>query len=386
MSDTAIITVSVPLCNEQSMLMGAGTTRATIALVDRYTTALIAEIDSYKEDPLTQTVSSILFTGGVPLMLSGNNIARIVQQIRKRFVVASDAEITIETVPGRIDEHNFRVFNTIGLNRLSILYPSGDRSEFEALGGPGSYEQLHECNAMRCAFGFSNWDLRLPYGFPSQTKITWEKTVQKALAFEAPHITLERFSAYGHALEKDTEASFARYREGVAAIENAGYRPYAINRYAKPGFESSHVSQSFAGVALIGLGVNAVSHHGDLVYRNTDDIAEYTAHAGDPESIVCDPIIPDDKSQAKRAVCNKLLSLQAANVCDAVREAVSHDFSGTLYPVVSSPFEAYFDSLDTALKTLASQGLAKADAEGYSLTLKGCHDYVSVLSAIDEAL
>ena len=99
MSDTAIITVSVPLCNEQSMLMGAGTTRATIALVDRYTTALIAEIDSYKEDPLTQTVSSILFTGGVPLMLSGNNIALIVQQIRKRFVVASDAEITIETVP-----------------------------------------------------------------------------------------------------------------------------------------------------------------------------------------------------------------------------------------------------------------------------------------------
>lgn len=300
-----VIYVYVPLCTERCAFCSRLRVPSTIALVERYANALLREIEFVADEPLAGTVRAVRFTGGVPLLLGGHTIARLVQRLKRRFAFADDVEITVETVPGKIDEHNFRLFGTLGVNRLELLYPTGNAGEHRALCCPGDYEQLHEHNSMRRAFGLENWSVRLPYGMPGQTAEHWRRTLDKACAMRPPHVTLERSS--GTELG-ERDGAFARYRQARALLEDAGYRRYAGARFALPGAESKYEQLLLAGSDVIGLGVGAASFVEGVVFRNRSDVASYVEEAGGLGAIADAPVALDVDSLQKKFVRDRLLT------------------------------------------------------------------------------
>jgi len=119
---------------------------------ERYVQALCREIRSGRL-PVDQRadkievpqVASIFFGGGTPSLLTGEQIRRILDSVRATYMVAQDAEITMEANPGTINRESLMAYRVVGVNRLSIGLQSAQNRELKLLGRihPGAIVLLH---------------------------------------------------------------------------------------------------------------------------------------------------------------------------------------------------------------------------------------------------
>ena len=58
--------------------------------------------------------------GGTPSVLSGEQMARILETLQAVFVLEKKPEITLEMNPGTADREKLKLYREIGENRLSI--------------------------------------------------------------------------------------------------------------------------------------------------------------------------------------------------------------------------------------------------------------------------
>src|SRR5436309_122253 len=91
---------------------------------DDFVNALLKEIELQKNYLQPQTsnlkLETIYFGGGTPSLLSGNEIQKILSEIKKFHAVADDAEITLEANPDDLSKEKISELKTAGINRLSI--------------------------------------------------------------------------------------------------------------------------------------------------------------------------------------------------------------------------------------------------------------------------
>jgi oxygen-independent coproporphyrinogen III oxidase len=65
-------------------------------------------------------LDTVYLGGGTPSLLPTDLVARLLETIRRRFVVASDAEITIEANPGPDERGDPAAFVVSGVTRISF--------------------------------------------------------------------------------------------------------------------------------------------------------------------------------------------------------------------------------------------------------------------------
>lgn len=65
-------------------------------------------------------VSCLYLGGGTPTLAGGKNLEKFFSFLKKRILIDSKAEITIETTPGLIDSNMARAIRRCGINRVSI--------------------------------------------------------------------------------------------------------------------------------------------------------------------------------------------------------------------------------------------------------------------------
>ena len=82
---------------------------------EEYVNALCEEIH-FCEDFSQSQVISIFIGGGTPSVLPGEWIARILQEIKEKFDLREDAEISIEVNPGTADRKKFQLYRQAGIN------------------------------------------------------------------------------------------------------------------------------------------------------------------------------------------------------------------------------------------------------------------------------
>lgn len=291
-----IVTVYVPLCSESCVFCDRLTTPSTLRTVARYRDALIAEIDSVASDVTEYEIVAIRFTGGVPLLLGGTNIADILFRMRNVMAVADDVEVTVETVPGKLDEHNLRMFSRVGVSRLEFELPTFVQSEHMQLRCPGLYAQIYDGDAMRRFLGPDDWGCNLTFGLPGQTLESWKRTLQKVIEMEPTHISIaehRRFRAddggeRGSFVELSRGDSLALCEAAVESLSRAGYDEYVLGSFARPGYCCRYNELAYENADVLGIGAGVGSLYGGYAYRNTEDVEVYMAHSSDPEHVVCD--------------------------------------------------------------------------------------------------
>jgi len=197
------------------------------------------------------TVTSIFFGGGTPTILSANQIQSIMNAIFVRYIVAEDAEISIETNPETVDREKLCQLKELGFNRISIGVQSFNNIELELLGRVHNAERAYSAfDAARVA-GFDNINLDLMYGLPNQSARSFEASLNAALTLSPEHISCYALSLEpGTGLEEafKSERLFLPDEDSVLYMEEVrdrllseyGYIRYEISNYAKEGFTCRH--------------------------------------------------------------------------------------------------------------------------------------------------
>lgn len=254
-----------------------------LSLQDAYTAALLAEIDA-RAGGLADT---LYLGGGTPSRMSLPNLRTILERVRSRFLIAPEAEVTIEANPEDISEETLREWRALGINRVSIGVQSFHDAELLPLGRVHGATRAREAVALAVREGFRA-SLDLILGLPNQTVASFRETLQTAIALGVGHISLYMLDleegtplavqvARGRTALPEEDDVAELYLEAVSTLAAAGLQQYEISNFARAGEESRHNLRYWRREPYHGLGLGAHSFLGERRFANTRDIRRYIA-------------------------------------------------------------------------------------------------------------
>ena len=270
--------VHIPFCMKKCLYCDFLSAPADEETQREYVEALLREIRFFGERSSDYVVSTIYIGGGTPSWLDEALMAKIMEEITHRFLLAKDAEITIECNPGTVTERKFQTYKKIGINRLSIGLQSVNEKELQLLGRVHTFDQFLKTYELARKTGFTNINVDLMSSLPGQTPKTFANTLQQVIRLHPEHI-----SAYSLIIEKGTpfyetyKFDAVKQRAGMqteflptedeeyeigkltqVVLEKAGYHRYEVSNYARQGFECKHNLGYWQGYDYIGIGNGAV--------------------------------------------------------------------------------------------------------------------------------
>lgn len=256
---------------------------------DDYLDAVLAEMAQVAGGWGSDRVFTSLFIGGgTPTVYDGRALARLLAACRTQFCWIDDPEITIETNPNTVTAANLASSRAAGANRLSIGVQAFDDRLLAVIGRSHSVAQAVQAVTLARQTGFSNLNLDLIYGLPTQSLDEWRQSLNAALDLSPDHLALYELTIETGTLfaerqsrgelplpDDDTVAEMAEL--GHELLARHGYLRYEISNYARPGAECRHNQNYWQNGSYVGLGAGAVSSFDGLRLKNIDNPAEYMA-------------------------------------------------------------------------------------------------------------
>ena len=256
-----------------------------------YVQALLREIQAVEEGE-GRSVSSIFIGGGTPSVLDERLLGDILREIRNRFKMEEDAEITIEVNPGTANIGKLQAYREMGINRLSIGLQSPEDRELKILGRIHNYGQFLETYQEARTVGFDNINIDLMSAIPDQTYEGWVKNLRTVAELEPEHI-----SAYSLIVEEgtpfaarklnlpDEDTEYNMYEATAVILKEYGFEQYEISNYARKGRECRHNVGYWTRQDYLGFGLGASSLYGKERFANTADMKKYLKNSKNPEKI-----------------------------------------------------------------------------------------------------
>ena len=258
----------------------------------RFLDAVLLELDQQAALLPPLRPRTIFFGGGTPSALSTPQLEYLLTGLGARLDLSELTEWTLEMNPATVSLEKAMVLRALGVNRVSMGVQSWEPSILEVLGRVHSAEQARRSYKILREAGFENINLDLIFGVPTQTVEQWRRSLAETVALGPEHI-----SAYNLTYEEDTEffrrfvsGEFSQSEEADAALfemtadtlAEAGFEPYEISNFARPGRECLHNLAYWRAADYLGLGPSAFSTVGERRWSNVRDTALYNdrVHAG----------------------------------------------------------------------------------------------------------
>ena len=264
------IYIHIPFCIGKCFYCDFCSAPAPQKTMEVYGRALEREMALYGRVYGKAAVATVFIGGGTPSLLPVPLMDRILETLHRHFNLLQGAEFTVEANPGVLSEEWLAMVKGHGANRLSLGLQAAQDPLLGVLGRMHTFAQSVEAVEMARKQGFTNLNLDVMYGLPSQRPEDYGETLRRAAALQPSHI-----SAYSLILEEDTpltarieagelhlppeENVVEMAEQGRLWLEEMGYRQYEISNFAKPGFECRHNLGYWRGSWYLGLGVAAAS-------------------------------------------------------------------------------------------------------------------------------
>ena len=277
--------VHIPFCDRICPYCDFAVVKFDRRRVGRYLAALRFEIE--RAPGPAEQVGTLYLGGGTPSTLSVEEIAELLALLFRKFNIESGSiECTAEANPSRRDSADLRGFRNAGITRLSVGVQSFDDSELRKLGRDHDAAQARSFIEDARAAGFDNLSLDLIAGAPGQTKRSFSRSLDMAVACDPKHV-----SVYALTIEEATPYA-AWYRRAPATfpsddavadllqlahdkLAGAGFQHYEISNFAKPGFECAHNWGYWQQRDCIAFGLSAAGLEDGVRYRNARNFDEY---------------------------------------------------------------------------------------------------------------
>ena len=235
--------------------------------------SLIKEIDlstGFIEDG---NIETIYIGGGTPSLLDEDDLRFIFNNLRKKFKIKEEVEITLEANPDDITPSMLNIWKDIGINRLSVGLQSFNEAELKWMNRAHNSAQSLQCLADIQTAGFSNFSVDLIYGSPLQTNDDLKRNFNLVAERDIPHISCYALTVEpGTLLNKkinerktpavDAEKQAEQFYLLLDMMAKNNYEQYEISNFSKPGSRSKHNSSYWQGKPYFGFGPAAHSFNG----------------------------------------------------------------------------------------------------------------------------
>lgn len=233
---------------------------------------LIKELELRKTEFANEEVRTIYFGGGTPSVLDISEIDRILDAVQFHYRVVAEPEITLEANPDDLSKEKIRELSASPINRLSIGIQSFFEADLKMMNRAHNAQEAEECIALATEF-FNNVSIDLIYGIPGMTDERWLANIERALAFNIPHIssyalTVEPKTALRVFIDKglippvDDGSAADHYQILCKRLKEAGFINYEFSNFGKPGFFSQNNMAYWQGKKYMGIGPSAHSYDG----------------------------------------------------------------------------------------------------------------------------
>jgi oxygen-independent coproporphyrinogen-3 oxidase len=268
--------VKCPYCDFYSAVEQGDAIRQTLAAIER-------EIAVRAVGTRPETVFA---GGGTPTYLDVAPTERLAGALRASVDLSGVREFTVEANPESVRPDRIAAWRRAGATRFSLGVQSFDPAKLAFLG------RAHDAATARSAFvilreaGAESINFDLMFAVPGETLESWSRDLDEVIALGPEHV-----SAYGLTIEPGTDFG-RRRRAGELAecdeetwralflltrerLQSAGYEPYEISNFARPGFRCLHNLNYWQNRGYLGIGPSAVSYIGGVRRRNVADWRKY---------------------------------------------------------------------------------------------------------------
>lgn len=275
------IYIHVPFCRHKCSYCDFVSFPDKIDYAEAYMACLYKEMKMRGEELKDYVFDTVYFGGGTPSYIPPKLILGAMNQIRKCFRLAKNAEITLELNPGTIGESKVKTYRQAGINRFSIGLQTAIDEQLEDLGRIHTARDYVYATKLLKGENFST-DVML--GLKNQTKEDVKKTIELAAACGSSHISMYAltvedgtpiYTDYLNGELPDSDEVAELYEYGKGLLEEKGYARYEISNFAKKGFESKHNLNYWKRGEYIGFGVSASSFMKGKRFTNTFSLDEY---------------------------------------------------------------------------------------------------------------
>lgn len=247
--------------------------------------ALLKEMELQQEYLSGEIIETIYIGGGTPSLCSLQELESIFSKILSLFKVSQNAEITLEANPDDISKDKLSDWKEAGINRLSIGIQSFFDEDLQWMNRAHTAQQAID-NLLLAIEHFDNITIDLIYGTPELTNEKWKQNVERALAFNIPHLscyalTVEPKTPLDKLIRQHKSPDISPDKQSeqflllMQWMTAAGYEHYEISNFAKPGFRSRHNSSYWQGKKYIGFGPSAHSFDGNTRWWNVANNNQY---------------------------------------------------------------------------------------------------------------
>jgi oxygen-independent coproporphyrinogen-3 oxidase len=247
----SVLYIHIPFCDHKCIYCDFYSI-ITTDNINPFLISLKKEIDFYsKVYSQDRYFSSIFFGGGTPSLMEAEYIEEIINHLNERFSVWDNAEITLETNPGTVDEKKLKSFLNAGINRISIGIQSFNDDELKFLTRIHNSETAVKTILNAHNAGFENINADLIFNLPEQTKDKWLQNLKTVTQLPVKHISayslilergtiLNKMVLDGKIKMQDEDYDAELYELTIDFMELQGFIQYEVSNFAKPGFECIH--------------------------------------------------------------------------------------------------------------------------------------------------
>ena len=250
------------------------------------TDALVQEIHLQKDYLQQKQLKTIYFGGGTPSLLNANELYDIFSAIQQNYSIDEKAEITLEANPDDITKDKIKIWQDVGINRLSIGIQSFDDMHLKSLNRIHTGEMAEKSVKLAQDMGIENITIDLIYAIPADTHSIWKHDLAKAIALQIPHIssyclTIEEKTVFGKWLKTnkipdiDDEFASKQFEMLLETLQSNGYEQYEISNFAKNKHYSVHNTSYWQGEEYLGIGPSAHSYNHESRQYNISNNALY---------------------------------------------------------------------------------------------------------------
>ena len=261
--------VHIPFCEKKCYYCDFTAFMGLDKYIDSYVDNLIKEISFYKER-LDLSIDSLYIGGGTPSYIDPQYIRKIVKELQK-FDYAP-REFTIEANPNSLNEDKLKIYEDLGVTRISLGVQSFDDRVLENIGRNHNKDIALRDIDMIKKYDFDlSFDLmlNLPCQDFAPDHISWYSLI------------LDRGSRF-YALDQegrlelmddDREVDIFSYI--IGDLEKMDLNRYEISNFAKLGHESIHNKKYWDNEGYLGVGLGASGFLSNIRYTNTKNFVKY---------------------------------------------------------------------------------------------------------------
>jgi oxygen-independent coproporphyrinogen-3 oxidase len=262
--DWAAAYVHLPFCARVCPYCDFAVVAGRDDLIEQYVSAVVSEI---RREGDWSPLASIYVGGGTPSRIRPALAGSLIQALDDRFGIEVGAEISLEANPEDWTPAVAALWAAMGFERVSFGSQSFDEHVLDRLGRRHRPDQIAAAVTSARAAGFRSVNLDLIFGTPGETLVSWNDTLDRAVALEPDHLscyalTVEPGTELGRAVaggapgpDPDLQADF--YESACERLVAAGLVRYEVSNWARPGHTVRYNLAVWAQAEYLAFGMGA---------------------------------------------------------------------------------------------------------------------------------